>query len=75
MQVLRELDSGTIERLGKQGKLLLRIYQAELAKNPSSQATESSRSNVIALRHTVHQIYGDAAVSRLPQHIFSLPHA
>jgi hypothetical protein len=68
------VDSG-IERLGKQGKLLLRIYQAELAKDPSSQATESSRSNVIALRHTVQQIYGDAAVSRLPQDIFSLPHA
>ena len=53
-----ELDSGTIERLEKQGKLLLRIYQAELAKDPSSQGTESSRSNVIALRHTVQQIYG-----------------
>ena len=65
----------TIERLEKQGKLLLRIYQAELAKDPSSQGTESSRSNVIALRHTVQQIYGDVAVSRLPQHIFSLPQA
>ena len=75
MQPVGELASGTIERLEKQGKLLLRIYQAELAKDPSSQATESSRSNVIALRHTVQQIYGDAAVSRLPQDIFSLPHA
>ena len=75
MQLVEELDSGTIERLGKQGKLLLRIYQAELAKDPSSQATESSRSNVIARRHTVRQIYGDAAPYRLPQHLFSLPHA
>jgi hypothetical protein len=75
MHLEEELDSGTIERLGKQGKLLLKIYQAELAKDPRSQATESSRSNVIALRHTVQQIYGDAAVCRLPQHIFSLPHA
>jgi hypothetical protein len=48
MQLVEELDSGTIERLGKQDKLLLRIYQAELAKDPSSKATESSRSNVIA---------------------------
>jgi hypothetical protein len=75
MQPVGELDSGTIERLEKQGKLLLTIYQSELAKDPSSQGTESSRSNVIALRHTVQQIYGDAALSRLPQHIFSLPHA
>ena len=65
MQPVGELDSGTIERLEKQGKLLLTIYQAELAKDPSSQGTESSRSNVIALRHTVQQIYGDAAVSRI----------
>jgi hypothetical protein len=60
---LEELDSPTIERLEKQGELLLRIYQAELAKDPSSQATESSRSNVIALRHTVKQMYGDASLS------------
>lgn len=75
MHLVEELDSGTIERLGRQGKLLLRVYQAELAKDPGSQATESSRSNLIALRHTVQQIYGGAAVSRLPRHIFSLPHA
>ena len=68
---LEELDSPTIERLEKQGELLLRIYQAELAKDPSSQATESSRSNVIAPRHTVKQMYGDASLSlaraRLPR--------
>ena len=61
MQPIEELDSGTIERLGKQGELLLKMYQAEFAKDPSSRATESSRSNVIALRHTVKQMYGDAA--------------
>jgi hypothetical protein len=53
-----QLDSGTIERLEKQKNLLLRIYQAELAKNPTSRAAESSRSNMIALRHTIEQIYG-----------------
>lgn len=67
MQLVEGLDSGTIERLGKQGELLLRMYQAEFAKDPNSHATESSRSNVIALRHTVKQMYGDAAVCRLPQ--------
>jgi len=56
-----QLDSGTVERLEKQSNLLLRMYQAELAKNPTSRAAESSRSNVIALRHTIEQIYGKAA--------------
>jgi len=55
-----ELDSGAIERLEKQSDLLLRMYQTELAKNPTSRAAEGSRSNMIALRHTVAQIYGKA---------------
>jgi hypothetical protein len=37
------------------------MYQLELAKDPSSRATESSRSNLIALRHSIDQIYGEAA--------------
>ena len=57
---LEELDSRTIERLGKQCGFLLSTYQAELAKDPASRATESSRSNVIALWHTIKQIYGSA---------------
>ena len=52
---------GTIERLEKQSRLLLRTYQAELAKDPASPRTQSSRSNMIALRHSIVQIYGDAA--------------
>jgi hypothetical protein len=60
MDYVEELDSGTIERLGKQGGFLLSTYQAELAKDPASRATESSRSNVIALWHTIRQIYGKA---------------
>jgi hypothetical protein len=67
MQLVEELDSTTIERLAKQGEFLLRIYQAELAKDFSSRSTESSRSNLIALRHTVKQIYGDEAASWLPR--------
>ena len=39
------------------------MYHLELAKDPSSRATESSRSNMIALRHSIDQIYGEA-VSR-----------
>jgi hypothetical protein len=57
---LEELDSRTIERLGKQGGFLLSTYHAELAKDPASRATESSRSNMIALWHTIRQIYGKA---------------
>jgi hypothetical protein len=34
------------------------IYQAEFDQDPTSHA--SSRSNAIAMRHTVRQIYGDA---------------
>jgi hypothetical protein len=49
-----------MERVGKQSGLLLRLYQAELARDPTSRATESSRSNLIALRHTIKQMYGNA---------------
>lgn len=58
MQLEEEIDSGTIERLKRQGDFLLRMYQAELAKDPASHAAESARSNMIALRHTVEQIHG-----------------
>jgi len=60
MDYLQECDSGTIERLGKQSGFLLSTYQAELAKDPASHGTESSRSNMIALWHTIRQIYGKA---------------
>ena len=62
---LEELDSGTIVRLRKQAEFLQRLYKAEFAKDPTSRATESSRSNAIALRDTLMQMYGDAAL-RLP---------
>jgi len=61
MQSEAPLGAKTIERLEEQSGLLLRIYQAEFAKDPVSPATESSRSNMIALRHTINQIYGQAA--------------
>jgi hypothetical protein len=60
MQLVEQLDSVSIERLRKQGEFLLRIYQAEIAKDPASRATESSRSNVIAMQHTIRQMYGEA---------------
>jgi len=43
----------------KQSALLLRLYQAELASDPTSPAAESSRSNLMALHHTIAQMYGD----------------
>ena len=55
-----QLELGTRERVGKQSGLLLRLYQAELARDPTSRATESSRSNLIALRHTIDQMFGNA---------------
>jgi hypothetical protein len=60
MQLLEELDSITINRLGKQGKFLLRIHQADLATDPTSHATKSSRSNLMAVQHTVKEMYGEA---------------
>ena len=60
MQVVEQLDSEAIERLRKQSGFLLGIYHAEIAKDPTSRATESSRSNVIAMQHTVRQMYGEA---------------
>ena len=61
MQIEAHLDAETIGRLEEQSELLLRMYQAEFAKDPTSLATESSRSNMIALRHSINQIYGAAA--------------
>jgi len=61
MQIEAHLDAETIQRLEEQGELLRRMYQAEFAKDPSSLATESSRSNMIALRHSISLIYGAAA--------------
>jgi hypothetical protein len=58
MHIEAHLDAETIEPLEEQSGLLLRIYKAEFAKDPTSLATESSRSNMIALRHSINQIYG-----------------
>ena len=63
MEHEEKLDLRTMERMGEQSGLVLRLYQAELAKDPTSRATESSRSNLIALRHTIAQIYGNAEPS------------
>jgi hypothetical protein len=61
MQSEARFDAETIERLEEQSGLLVKLYDAEFAKDPTSSATESSRSNMIALRHSIHQIYGQAA--------------
>jgi len=41
------------------------VYQAEFDQDPASQAAESSRSNVIAMRHTVRQIYGETVARKV----------
>jgi hypothetical protein len=74
MQLVDEIDPTTVERLEKQGDFLLRIYRREFAKDPGSCATRSSRSNVIALQHSVRQIYGVAAVSRSRSTYFPSEH-
>jgi hypothetical protein len=60
MPVAEQLDSVLSERLRKQHEFLLRNYWAELAKDPTSRATESWRSHLIAVQHTVEQLYGEA---------------
>ena len=62
MKLEEQLDSGTLERLEKQSRLLQRMYQADLAKSPTSHAAGSSRSNMIALRHTIELMYGETAL-------------
>jgi len=59
MHLLEELDSELIKRLVKQTSFLRRVHQTELAKCPTSRATKSSRSNLMAALHTVRQIYGE----------------
>jgi hypothetical protein len=66
MQLVEELNSVTIERLRKQGGFLLGSPRAEIAKDPTSRASDSSRSNVIAMQHTVRQVYGEAVAGMLP---------
>ena len=61
MHIEAPFDLATSERLKKENGLLLRIYRAAFAKDPTSDATESARSNLIALRHTVRQVYGERA--------------
>jgi hypothetical protein len=63
----------TVEHLREQTSLLRKTYQAELAKDPASHATESSRSNLIALRHTIHQVYGDSVVDEITDTLGSDP--
>lgn len=65
MQIELHLDAKTMERLEEQSRLLLRIYRIEFDKDPISHAIESSHSNVIALRHTIKQIYGEPAALAL----------
>jgi hypothetical protein len=58
-----QLNPATIERLEEQSGFLLRTYKLESAKDPTSRATEAARSNLIALRHTINQIYGESAAT------------
>jgi hypothetical protein len=57
-----QLDPRTLERLEKQSHLLQRMYEAECAKSPTSLAAGLSRSNMIALRHTIELMYGETAL-------------
>jgi hypothetical protein len=60
MHPLERNDPGTLKHLVKQGGFLLKLHQAELAKDSTSRAAESSRSNLMAVQHTVKQVYGSA---------------
>jgi hypothetical protein len=62
VQIEEQLDFRTLKRLQKQSRLLQRIYQADVANSPGSRAAGSSRSNMIALRHTIELMYGEAAL-------------
>jgi hypothetical protein len=55
-----QLNPATVERLEEQSALLRRIYEAESDKDPASRSTASARSNLIALNHSISQIYGES---------------
>jgi len=63
MHTDKQFNAATIERLAQQSGLLLKTYRAEFARDPDSHATKSSRSNLIALLHTIHQVYGASNIS------------
>ena len=71
MEHLEQCNSGTIERLGKQSGFLLSTYQAELAKDPASRGTESSRSNMLALWHTIRQVYGKSVARAVANLVYA----
>jgi hypothetical protein len=73
MHIEAQLALETVERLREQTELLRRTYQWEFAKDPTSRATESSRSNLIALRHSIHQIYGGAVLPEIRDALNSDP--
>jgi hypothetical protein len=75
MQTEAHFDAKTIERLEEQSGLLQKMYQAEFAKDATSPATESSRSNMIALRHSINQIYGHVAALEVANSIGSATEA
>ena len=58
MRTVNQSIAATIDRLEEQSGLLLKTYRAEFARDPESHATKSSRSNLIALLHTIRQVYG-----------------
>jgi hypothetical protein len=68
MQLVEQLDSVTIERLRRQTKFLQTIHQTEFYKDPSSHATKSSLSNMIAMQHTVRQLYREAVAQDVVDH-------
>jgi hypothetical protein len=57
---IQQMGKGMFEHIANQGEFLLRTYRSELGKDPNSRATESSRSNLLAMGHTVSQMYGEA---------------
>jgi hypothetical protein len=73
MQIEAHLDSETVARLEDQSGLLLRTYRADLAEDPTSLATESSRSNMIAFRHSIEQVYGNATALDMANVLPALP--
>jgi hypothetical protein len=63
-ELMTELDSRTVERLSRQIGFLLDAYEVELARDPGSHATKSSRSNLIAVWHTIVGMYGLSRCAR-----------
>ena len=61
IDVLRQQNAETINRLIEQGVVLLRAYHAEYGSEPAGPEAEFLRGDITGWRNTLHTLYHDSA--------------